>query len=273
MTRRRSAARSCSARRAEPVRRAARTSPSRSRRSSRSSIPHARARRPLRGAAGSRGRHRARAAPRGELIASEVEIRTGRCETFAEAWPRDRRASRQLRRSPSRSASRSARPARIRGARGRSSGSSTRRTTGATTSCCATSSGATTRSASTSMSASAGPIARSGLQRPADLSARAARPLGELAVRRGRLHVPALGAHADLHAPLPALRRAGPLRRAGTTSRLRPVPLRDGLDHGAHADLVERATSPRLPDGRDPHLRRAAGARRGAARSSRSSTR
>ena len=45
------------------------------------------------------------------------------------------------------------------GARGRSSGSSTRRTTGCATSCCATSSGATTRSASTSTSRSTGRIA------------------------------------------------------------------------------------------------------------------
>ena len=85
----------------------------------------------------------------GELIASEVEVRTGRCDTFAEIAARlpERRAQltrarRQARASPS------APPGRIRGAPGRSSGSSTRRTTACGTSCCATSSGETTRSAS-----------------------------------------------------------------------------------------------------------------------------
>ncbi len=56
---------------------------------------------------------------------------------------------------------RSAAPARIRGAAGRTSGSSTRRTTGATTSCSATSSGATTRSGCTCTSGSRAPTARS----------------------------------------------------------------------------------------------------------------
>ena len=46
--------------------------------------------------------------------------------------------------------------------------------------------------------------------------------------------------------------------------RVRPLPLRHRLDRRAHADLVERAPAPRVPDGRDPHLRRAARPRRGA---------
>ncbi len=48
--------------------------------------------------------------------------------------------------------------------------------------------------------------------------------------------------------------------------RLRDVPalpLRDRIGDGAHAALVERSPSSRLSDRRDPHLRRAAGARRG----------
>ena len=45
---------------------------------------------------------------------------------------------------------------------------------------------------------------------------------------------------------------------------VRPLPLRDGLDRRAHAALVERAAASRVPDGRDPHLRRAARPRRGA---------
>ena len=78
---------------------------------------------------------------------------------------------------------------------------------------------------------------------------------------------PALGAHADLHALLPALRRPGRVRRAGRrTRRYVRFLYDDGLDHRAHAALVERAPAPRVPDGRDPDLRRAARARRGAAR-------
>ena len=50
----------------------------------------------------------------------------------------------------------------------------------------------------------------------------------------------------------------------GRVRALRPVPLRHGLDHRAHAALVERAAAPRVPDRRDQDLRRAARARRGA---------
>ncbi len=41
------------------------------------------------------------------------------------------------------------------------------------------------------------------------------------------------------------------------------VPLPDALDRRAHAALVERPAAPRLSDGRDPDLRRAARPRRG----------
>ena len=94
------------------------------------------------------------------------------------------------------------------------------------------------------------------------LAARAARALGELAVRRGRRHGPSLGADADLHPLLPALRRPGRVPFLGGLRALRPLPLRHGLDHGAHAALVERAAAPRVPDGRDPDLRRPARPRR-----------
>ena len=53
----------------------------------------------------------------------------------------------------------------------------------------------------------------------AELPAGAARPVGELAVRRGREHRAPLGAHADLHAVLPALRRPGRVRRRGRSTR------------------------------------------------------
>ena len=71
----------------------------------------------------------------------------------------ERRA--QLSALPGGSGSRSARPARTRGAAGRTSGSSTRRTTAGTTSSSATSSGGTTPSGSTSTSGSAAPTGRS----------------------------------------------------------------------------------------------------------------
>ena len=98
----------------------------------------------------------------GELIASEVEVRTGKQETLRGRSSRHGGAPRAASgRSSSRWGSSSARRARIRGPTGRSSASSTRRTTGGTTSSCATSSGATTRSACTSTSGSTGPTARS----------------------------------------------------------------------------------------------------------------
>ena len=67
----------------------------------------------------------------GELIASEVEVRTGRCDTFAEIAVRlpDRRAQ-------------------LTALAEKLGGSSTRPPTASATSCCATSSGGTTRLAS-----------------------------------------------------------------------------------------------------------------------------
>ena len=61
---------------------------------------------------------------------------------------------------------------------------------------------------------------------------------------------------------VPALRDPGRARRLGRMGDVRALPLRDRLDHRAHADLVERAPAPRLPDGGDPDLRRAARPRR-----------
>ena len=98
--------------------------------------------------------------------------------------------------------------------------------------------------------------------RAPQLAARAARPVGELAVRRGGRHRPPLGANADLHALLPALRRPRRVPLVGRLRALRPVPLRHGLDHRAHPALVERSAASRVPDRRDPHLRRPARSRR-----------
>ena len=58
-----------------------------------------------------------------------------------------------------------------------------------------------------------------GRERAPQPAARAARALGELAVRRERQLRPALGAHPDLHALLPALRRPGRVRRRGSSTR------------------------------------------------------
>ena len=118
----------------------------------------ARARQPLRGAEG-RGARAPSSTPHlvGELIASEVEVRTGKCADFGEAAARDGGAPRAAPGARARAGGRSsARPARIRGAAGRTSGSSTRRTTAETTRSSGTSSGATTPSGCTSTSASRG---------------------------------------------------------------------------------------------------------------------
>ena len=80
---------------------------------------------------------------------------------------------------------------------------------------------------------------------------------------RGRRHRPPLGADADLHPLLPALRRPRRAPLVGRATSVRPLPLRDGFDRRAHAALVERPTASRVPDRRDPDLRRAARPRRG----------
>ena len=64
-------------------------------------------------------------------------------------------------------------------------------------------------------------------------------------VENGQLG-PALGAHRDLHAHVPALRHPGRLRRLARLGGLRRVPLSHRLDHRAHADLVERSPASRV---------------------------
>ena len=97
----------------------------------------------------------------GELIASEVEVRTGKAERFPEAAALMGERRGQLLELAAAEGVEPPPPARTRGAGGRTSGSSTRRTTAATTRSFATSSGGTTRSASTSTWASAAPTAPS----------------------------------------------------------------------------------------------------------------
>ena len=188
---------------------AATTSPSPWRRNSLCSIP-----RRSTSSTGSRTcRRRQRGTPAephlaGELIASEAEIKTGRVETFADvpAPIAERRAQLAALVEPLglTLGATGTHPGRT----GRTSGSSTRRTTAAMTRSSATSSGRTTPSASTSISASAAPTGLSRSRCAAELAARAARPVGQLAVRRGGQHRAAFGTDADLHPLLSALRRA-----------------------------------------------------------------
>ena len=133
----------------------------------------ARPRQPLRGAAGRRAGDRARGASRrrADRLRDRDPHRPLRLVRRRGRAPRRAPASSSAR-SPIRAGSCSARPARIRGARGRSSGSSTRRTTASTTSSSATSSGATTRSACTSTSGSTAPTARSASVRPSATTCR-----------------------------------------------------------------------------------------------------
>ena len=156
----------------------------------------------------------------GELISIEIEIRSGRGEDLADALARQR----DMRRAPvragrGRTASRSARPARTRGPTTASSRTSTPSTTAASSTGCSTSRGATTRSRCTSTSACATPTAPCA---SATACARCCRCCSPSAPTRrsstARDSRPALGAHADVHEELPALRRPRRLRLVGTRS-------------------------------------------------------
>ena len=94
----------------------------------------------------------------------------------------------------------------------------------------------------------------------------AARRLRQLALPRPPRHRPAHGPHRDLHPHLPALRRAQPFRRLGHLRRLRRHARADR--HGGRVDpaLVERAPAPRLRHGRGADLRRPDARRGGASR-------
>ena len=200
----------------------------------------------------------------GELIASEVEVRTGRCEGFAEVAERmgERRAQLWA-------------LAEAAGPRARGDGHASVEPLAGP---------ADHRHAALPPERRAAPLRglaqqhvrppRSrrdprrrpgdrGAGRPASVPAAPARAVGELAARRGGELRAALGTHRDLHAHVPALRRARRLRGLGDVRGVRPAALRDRLDRRAHAALVERPPAPRLPDRRDPDLRRPARAGRG----------
>src|SRR5919108_645141 len=157
----------------------------------------------------------------GELIASEIEIRTGRCETFAEAAATMAERRRQLLELAARF----------------------------DVALCAT-----------------GTHPWSAWQEQRIIDTPHYRTNDELlryVVWRNNsfglhVHVGIRGADRALHAHVPPLRRARSLRRVGRLRALPPLPLRVGVDHGAHADLVERAPAPGVLYRRDPDLRRTA---------------
>ena len=72
----------------------------------------------------------------------------------------------------------------------------------------------------------------------------------------------ALGAHAELHQELPALRRARRVRRLAGLPRVHRVPHAHQLDRRVHAGLVVGAAALQLRHGRGAHLRRAGDRRR-----------
>ena len=166
----------------------------------------------------------------GELIASEVEVRTGRCETFAEAAARHRRAPRPAARARRRrSASRSPRVG--------------------THPVEPVAGPADHRHAALPPQRRAPPLRRLAQQhlRPPRPRRRSTAPTARSRVCNalrdylpellalsasspfveGVVHGPPLGAHADLHAHVPALRHPRRVRRLGRVRALRPLPLRD----------------------------------------------
>ena len=201
----------------------------------------------------------------GELIASEVEVRTGRCETFAEAAERDRRAPRPAARARRRARHRLAATGThpwspwqeqriIDTPHYRRNDELLRYVVWRNN----------TFGLHVHVGINGPDRAIRRLQRAAQLSCpscsrsrrarRSPRASTRTCTRRARR-----SSRACSRAAASRTRST-----AGTSGSVRPLPLRDGLGHRAHADLVERPPAPRVPDGRDPHLRRAAGARRGA---------
>ena len=210
----------------------------------------------------------------GELIASEIEIRSGRAETL-------RRGGGAPARAPGAACSGS--PTGWAGAGGDGHPSvgqlprpADHRHAALPAPARATSAGspsATTPGACTSTWACAAPTARSPSATACAAAAAAARGLRELALPRPPRHRPALGPHARSS---PARSRA-----AGSTSRSATghayadfveLLARDRLDRRVDAALVERPPAPPLRHGRGADLRRA-DARRGVVRAGRADRR
>ena len=103
------------------------------------------------------------------------------------------------------------------------------------------------------------------LRPPARDVAAAAGAVGELAVPRRPRHRPRLGAHRDLHPHLPPLRRARAVRRLGDLRRLHRPAHRHRVGRRGDPALVERAPTSPLRHRRAADLR-CADARRGVVR-------
>ena len=194
----------------------------------------------------------------GELIRSEIEIRSGRGETFADAVDRQREARARL-------FALAADHDALLGATGthpvepvagaadhRHRALPARGRTGSSTS-----PGATTPSALHVH------VGVRGADRAVRVCDRLRPVLPELLALSanspfldGRALRPALGAHPDLHQELPALRDPGPVRELAGLRGLRRLPGAHELDRRAHPALVERAAAPLLRHGRDADLRR-----------------
>ena len=193
----------------------------------------------------------------GELIDTEIEIRSGRAEGFAEAVERQQRAPRAT--------VRARRAARDRARRHRHP-----------------SVGELPRPADhrhralqpAARGAALGRAAQQHLERsrarrhprcrprdrrlrpPARAAAAAARAVGELALPRRPRHRARLGADRDLHPHLPALRGPGAVRRLARLRRVHRPADRDRVDRRGDPALVERAPASPLRHRRAADLRR-----------------
>ena len=195
----------------------------------------------------------------GELIASEIEIRSGQGRELRRGDGAPARAPGAAVRARRRAwGLRSPRWGRIRGPTTSTSGSSTRLTTRGCARSCGGWRSATTPGAFTSTSACGAPTARSpSATTCAAVLPAAARGVGELAVPRRPRHRPALGAHRDLHPHLPALRGPRAVRQLGGVRGLHRPAGPHRLDRRGDPALVERPPAPRLRHRRAADLRRA----------------
>ena len=85
---------------------------------------------------------------------------------------------------------------------------------------------------------------RPGVRPPAPRAAAAAGGLGQLALRRPDRLGPALRPHADLHQVVPALRRPGRVRHLGGVGGVRRPARAHQLDHRVHPAVVVGAAAP-----------------------------
>ena len=195
----------------------------------------------------------------GELIRSEIEIRSGRGETFADAVDQPaRRAHAAVRARGARTTPCSAPPARTRGARGRSSRSSTPTTTARVQDQLQY---VAWRNNTFSVHVHVGV---NGAERAVRVCDRLRPVMPELLAISA--NSPFLdGRHSGLHSArsqifTKSFPRCGIPDAFGSWQAVRGLhrlPGADQLDPRVHAGLVERAAAPLVRDGGDAHLRRA----------------